>query len=173
MFKLPEMWDAANPPRTSPKGYQAAAGYIGGDTPHVWTVEEWERLGRLPKLPIYVRSNDGTDPHEDAFQTLKRLYQIGCPPGSRIALDMETRVNANYVATFYRRVRFFGYRLWVYGSAVSVFRNPACNGYWVADFADRGPFMYKDKRVRATQYQPGSTFDSSTLRRFQLHRMWR
>jgi hypothetical protein len=49
-----KMFDARVPPASAPAGYRAVAGYIGGDTPHVWTDDEWKRFGSLPKLPIWV-----------------------------------------------------------------------------------------------------------------------
>jgi hypothetical protein len=52
-----KMFDARVPPASAPAGYRAVAGYIGGDTPHVWTDAEWKRFGSLPKLPIWVRSD--------------------------------------------------------------------------------------------------------------------
>lgn len=37
MSGLFKMFDAAYPPATAPAGCSIAAGYIGGNTPHVWT----------------------------------------------------------------------------------------------------------------------------------------
>ena len=50
------MYDAAYPP-SNPPHWDAAAGYIGGDTPHVWTAAEWARQPVRYRLPIFVRSN--------------------------------------------------------------------------------------------------------------------
>jgi hypothetical protein len=44
-----KMFDASTPPASAPPGYRAVAGYIGGDTPHVWTGAEWRRFGKLRK----------------------------------------------------------------------------------------------------------------------------
>ena len=46
----------------------------------------------------------------------------------------------------------------------SVFSIPRLNGYWVADYAGIGPFMYDHRHVRATQYATGPDYDSSTVR---------
>src|SRR5258708_14891264 len=51
-----KMFDASEPPAPAPAGYRAVAGYIGGDTPHVWTDAEWRRFARLHKLPTWVRA---------------------------------------------------------------------------------------------------------------------
>jgi hypothetical protein len=34
----------------------------------------------------------------------------------------------------------------------------------VAEFAEKGPFMYNHRHVRATQYASGPEYDSSTVR---------
>lgn len=169
------MWDASTPPAIVPPGFDAAAGYIGGDTPHVWTRPEWERLGTLAKLPIWVRS----DPHDaaqatsDAIGALDRLYMIGARPGCTVALDLETAVNAAYVNAFHSRMAFFGYHVWVYGSRSAVFGNPPCDGYWVADFTG-SPHFPAGKMVRACQWQAGAELDRSVVRYWQWrNRLWR
>lgn len=167
------MFDASTPPESAPIGYKAVAGYIGGDTPHVWSRAEWKRFSNLRKLPIFVRSNLGANGQDDAVMALQRLYQIGCPPGSRVAWDMETSVQVDYLLDVFKVMRFFGYYVWVYGSASTVFSNPVCNGYWVADFKDGSPFMYPIRSARATQYKPGQVFDSSTIRAWQLRHLWK
>ena len=76
------MWDASTPPAVLPPGFDAAAGYIGGDTPHVWTGAEWMRLGSLPKLPIWVQSGpQAVHAEAEAGAALRQLYRIGARPG--------------------------------------------------------------------------------------------
>ena len=128
-----KMFDAAYPPGEASEvaDYQVCAGYIGGDTPHVWTRAEWERFSRMHKLPIFTRSDPGSaNAAGDAFAALRQLHAIGASAGIPFALDFETQVNAGYVDAFYDVVRWAGFLLWVYGSASTVFGNPACNGYW-------------------------------------------
>ena len=97
-----KMFDASTPPSSAPSGYRAVAGYIGGDTPHIWTDAEWKRFGRLRKLPIWVRSNpSAVNAQADAFAALERLYQLRVPRGVTIALDLETAVDGGYVGTFH------------------------------------------------------------------------
>ena len=79
-------------------------------------------------------------------------------------IDMEGRVDKTYVESFGQALQAAGYKVWVYGQASTVFGNPRLNGYWVADYANRGPFMYNHMHVRATQYAEGQNFDSSTVR---------
>lgn len=181
------MWDAANPPASPPAGYDAAAGYIGGDTPHVWTVGQWRQLGKLPKLPIFVRSNPPADAtharvqgHADAWRALEQLHRIGCPPGRAVAYDLEQAVNAPLVTAFNDVMSWAGFRVWPYGARSFIFRNPACAGRWVADYLDPPvPHMVKGAAVRSTQYRPelavpGGTVDVSLVKWWSWRwRLWR
>ncbi len=166
------MFDASVPPLVAPAGFQIAAGYIGGDTPHVWTAAEWERFKNLHRLPIYVRSNSGTSGTADAFEALHRLYVLGVPHDKRMALDLETRIAPAYVHEFNDVIQWADYRLWIYGSASTVFSNPPCNGYWVADYAGKGPFMYPHANVLATQWTDGPIYDSSLVTDYKPERFW-
>lgn len=170
-----KMFDASRPPAIAPGGYRAVAGYIGGDTPHVWTAQEWQRFGNLPKLPIYVRSDPAAnDPMANLFEALAQCYRLRIPRGTAIVLDLELAVDPVYVNTFYHLARFFGYHVWVYGSASTVFKNPRCDGYWVADYRGIGPFMHSGRNVRATQYEAGGLYDSSLIKYWSwAHRLWR
>lgn len=172
---MARMFDASTPPDHAPAGYQAVAGYIGGATPHVWTHAEWDRFNALKKLPIWVgRIVTGAPaPQNEAFEALRRLFELHVPKGSPVVLDLETHVDGPYVRSFGAVLSWAGYRTWVYGSASSLFRNPPLGGYWVADYTGT-PFMYQHKDVRATQYASGQTYDSSTVQTWQfLHRLRR
>src|SRR6266700_5256935 len=120
-----KMFDASTPPASAPHGYRAVAGYIGGDTPHVWTDAEWRRFGRLRKLPIWVRSNPAAVKAEtDAFGALERLFELHVPRGVTVALDLETAVNGDYVRTFHRVMKRAGVFDWVYWWATTGSRDP-------------------------------------------------
>lgn len=163
----PLMFDASTPPAAAPAGYGAVAGYIGGSTPHVWTPAEWARFGPLKKLPVWVASaaaGPSTGAVIEAFAALQQLYRLGVPKSTPVALDMETRADPGYVTSFGRVMSWAGYLTWVYGSASTVFANPPLSGYWVADYAGRGPFMFSHPLIRATQYADGQAFDSSTVK---------
>ena len=166
-----KMFDASTPPATAPAGYRAVAGYIGGDTPHVWTDAEWHRFRGMRKLPIWVRSDPA---NVDAFAALQRLFELNIPRGVTIALDLETAVDFEYVRMFHRVMKWAGFFVWVYGSASTVFDNPHADGYWVADYAGKGPFMYPHAMVKATQYEAGATYDSSLVKYWQYYwRLWK
>ena len=165
-----QVCDASRPPAELPKGYSVIAGYIGGPTPYVWTREDWARFGKVRKLPILVASiaaGGKPQPVGEAFGALRTLYDLGVPQGSPLVLDMEEAVNRSYVNTINRVMRWGGYRVWVYGSADTVFGNPPCSGYWVADYAGRGPFMFQHSYVRATQYANAPAYDSSVIKWWQ------
>ena len=170
-----KMFDASTPPSSAPPGYRAVAGYLGGDTPHIWTDAEWKRFGSLRKLPIWVRSDPGAvNAEADAFAALEGLYGLRVSRGTTIALDLETAVDSGYVNTFHGVMRWAGFYVWVYGSASTVFGNPEADGYWVADYAGRGPFMYPHKMVKATQYVNGTNYDSSLVKFWQYYwRLWK
>src|SRR5260221_11947368 len=90
-----KMFDASVPPASAPAGYRAVAGYIGGDTPHVWTKAEWRRFHQLPQLPIWVRSNPPqVDAQAHALGPLPRLHPPRGPPRVPLALDLETPLDA-------------------------------------------------------------------------------
>jgi len=153
-----KMFDASVPPASAPAGYRAVAGYIGGDTPHVWTDAEWKRFDGLHKLPIWVRSNPAdVDGEVEAFGALRRLYQLRVPREITVAIDLETAVNDSYVRKFHSVMRWAGYFVWVYGSASTVFENPVAEGYWVADYAGKGPFMSRTGLSRPPSTPAGRT----------------
>lgn len=148
---IAKMTDASTPPSSRPEGAEIVAGYIGGDTPHVWTEHEWHAFGRVKKLPVFVRSGPGNGT-SDAFAALQQMYRLGVPKGTTVAYDLETQVQGAMVTGFRNALRWAGYRVWIYGSASSVFGNPPCDGYWVADYTGQA-FMYPHSKVVATQYE--------------------
>jgi hypothetical protein len=168
------MFDAAYPPDVAPEGYQVAAGYIGGDTPHVWTTAEWARFARLRRLPIFTRSDPASaNGTADAFAALERLYAIGAPRGIPVAWDMESAVAEAYLNEVDAVMSWAGFLVWVYGQASTVFRNPECHGYWAADWKGT-PFMESHSAIRATQYASGPEIDSSEVTEWQyLYRLWK
>lgn len=181
---FPLMMDAAFPPSHMPDGYAVAAGYLGGNTPadHVWSDAEWEIFKGIKKLPIFIPqiaihptavNETGTN---DASAVAAELVRLNVPFTNAVALDMETVVAPNYVNDFRAQLHAEGYPyVWVYGSADSVFDNPPCSGYWVAEYPPGGqPFMYNHPEVRATQFKAGAVVDTSTVKdwdyHFRLHR---
>jgi hypothetical protein len=163
------MFDASSPPAHAPPGFQIAAGYIGGHTPHVWTKAEWQRFRGLKMLPIYVSAiaiHQQSTPVIEAFDCLRKLHALGVPHGSPVVIDLETAVNPAYVTAFGGVLHWANYRVWVYGSASTVFGNPPLDGYWVADYTGAS-FMYAHQKVRATQWINGTDYDRSEVKYWQ------
>jgi hypothetical protein len=141
---------------------RAVAGYYGGPNAfNVWSPGEWKQFAANRKLPIWVAGLDGRGEGDDAVAALRSL---GVPQGVFTVVDMENRVDKTYVEHFGAAVNAAGYKVWVYGSASTVLQMPGLQGYWVADYAGVGPFMYNHAQVRATQYATGQNFDSSTVK---------
>lgn len=158
------MVDASHPGSFLPKGTKVIAGYIGGRTPHIWTNAEWNRYKGLKRLPIWVYSGAGGV--QDAFACLQAIFSLGIPRNSRIVLDMETwggPSNRAAVLAFGSVLRYFGYKVWVYGSASTILKLPALDGYWVADWTNE-PHMYIGPLVRATQYRSSTVWDYSLVK---------
>jgi hypothetical protein len=129
------MFDAAFPP-ASPPAWEAVAGYIGGNTPHVWTDAEWARQKARWRLPIFTRSSDG-DPAADARRTIAWLTRHRVPKGAVVALDFETRVDAGYLRAFDSALKRAGWKVILYGSLSTVLHNPKpSGGYWVAHWTN-------------------------------------
>lgn len=129
-------YDASTPPTPVPSGYEVTGGYIGGATPHVWTPEEWASKACKRKLPIYVPQWFRTGawaPGTDAMEAVRALKALGVPTGATVGLDMETQVNVPYVNSFDSILTESGYKVLVYGSSSTVFKNERTSaGYWVA-----------------------------------------
>lgn len=156
------MIDAAYPENVLSFGVpkiDALAGYIGGNTPNVWTMAEWQRLTDLSGarywLPIFTRSLGG-DPAKDSAFSVAWMDAQEMPKGATLALDLETRIDANYVRTFDAAIVRSGRRLMIYGSRSYVLRNPKpSGGYWVADYTGF-PHLYPGSA--ATQWAGSARF---------------
>jgi hypothetical protein len=131
------MYDAAYPPAMPPHWY-CAAGYIGGDTPHVWTPEEWHVQHAEFRLPIFTADNRVNSPAsaaEDAPVILAKLEELGVPPGKSVALDGETRIFPAYLEELDELLR--EYKLIDYGSLSYVTSNPVTSGgVWAAEWTN-------------------------------------
>lgn len=155
-----------------PPGFAIAGGYYGGpNAAHVWTRADWARFPGY-RLPIWVGGQDGPG---EAAQALDALADLGVPVGAITVLDMETRIDVEYVTNFTTSLQLAGYRTWVYGSRAFVFGNPPANGYWVADYgithAELVGLLAVD-HVRAVQYENGPGFDSSEVKQWTEGEMW-
>jgi hypothetical protein len=131
------MYDASTPPKNPPH-WHVAAGYIGGDTPNVWTLAEWKAQPAPYLLPIWTASNrDDTaaDAGEDAWGIIKKLSSLGVPGPVTVALDIETAVYSTYLLALNDFLA--PHKLMTYGSLSSLVRNSATSGgRWAGDWTD-------------------------------------
>lgn len=155
--------DAASPFNIGSTWEFAVGGYLAAPNAYeAWTTRQWQMFGRNYKLPIWVAGNAG---EPEAYNCLRQLLYLGVKSGKTVIVDMETRVDITYLNAFYSVMNHAGFKVWVYGSASTVFTNPECNGYAVADWTGE-EFMYPHPGTRLTQYandiKPG--FDEFCLR---------
>lgn len=99
-----------------------ACGYIGGDTPHVWTPQEWAGRPERWRLPIYVRSFAGNGA-ADGAQARGWAQNMRMPAGAVIAYDLEQLQDAPMVNAF--KAAIAPYVCMVYGAESFVRANPA------------------------------------------------
>jgi len=106
------MLDMSNPTGFDAEAAQAAgiwgiAGYIGGDTPHVWTAEEWQQYVVNPGMRcvflIFVPPQDrtaystqaGIEWAKEAIQAAQLAYDAGVPKTEAIILDIEASMESS------------------------------------------------------------------------------
>lgn len=154
-------YDAAFPPANPPAGMDGVQFYIGGDTPHVWTLEEITSARVRFRLPTWVRSNPNvTIAQQDAQDAVKQLVAIGAPIHTLVCLDSETSVDPEYVALFFYAMRGFGYQVIEYGSVSTVFGNVIPNGlYDGAHWTNRA---HIEPGTQMTQWEAFGAFDESS-----------
>lgn len=163
------MGDAEFPQNLDGTSFDAVAGYLPSPrAANAWTRNDWRPIPG-PKLPIWVGGLGG---RVEAEQCLIELATLEVPKGKVVALDLEGRKDATYVVAFGTILQHHGYKMWEYGSADTIFGNPQFNGYWVADYAGIGPFMYRHPGTRATQWTDGPKYDQSTLKRWEAANLW-
>lgn len=143
-----------------PAGVDGVCGYIGGDTPNVWTAADWAAQPARYRLPVFVQSDPGSaDPAADADAALAGLRGISCPAGCLVAWDVETAAGPSYVAGVYAALNAAGYTLIVYGSQSTVMGNANPDGlYWGGDWTGVPHIATGDVM---TQFVSFSSYDES------------
>src|SRR5690348_3865328 len=154
--------------------FEEVGGYFGGPLAyHVWPASDWAKFPGL-RLPIWVGGNPGNGVQEGR-EAVGELERLGVPAGCRIALDMETRRDVEYVSNFGGVLHDAGYLVEVYGSASTVFSNPPLNGYWVADYTPDMAMiahLLASPHVRGVQWKAGPLYDSSLVKAWTEGQMW-
>lgn len=181
--KLPLlMLDTSNPGNSKlPKGYSAVAGYIGGDTGHVWTPEQWANFRGVPKLPIYVDDfKTGRAAGEsDGWDCVQKLYALGVTRGSVVAYDIEVSKDAQRAYGFTSVLNYCGFVVWLYGSRSTLLTIPFSD-YWVADYLIPARPHWPVRAARSCQFAAnvsvdGISWDVSCIRLWQIRsrKLWR
>jgi len=170
--RIAKVGDASKPVDFPPRDIHGVAGYIGGDTPHVWTDKDWQKFADYRKLPIFVRSQTVgyAGGRADAFDALQALFALGVPHHSAVVYDRETNLDKEATQAFGDVMHWANYTVWPYGSKDNLFSHPALDGYFVAD-PTNVPHMYTGHSdVMMTQYleDDGRGFDESEIRLWQF-----
>lgn len=172
--------DAATPAGLSPfpKGYSVAQFYIGErtpirtPTPHIWSKADVNGLPKgIGKYPMFVGTpaiGAKGDAVTEAIECLEALFQIGCPTGKAVGLDMETAVAPSYMLKFAQVCNHYGVLVWGYMSLSVMSKNPRLNGYDIADFTGTNhlvPGSHATQWANATQLH--TSYDARRIRRWQ------
>jgi hypothetical protein len=105
------MLDMSNPAGFDAASAQAAgiwgiAGYIGGDTPHIWTTEEWREyvvncgmrcvflVFVPPQIQIFYTTQAGIAWAKVAMKAAQVAYDAGVPRTAAIILDIEASMES-------------------------------------------------------------------------------
>jgi len=159
---LYKMIDAAFPPPDA-AGASAVAGYIGGNTPHVWTRAEWQRFAHVRQFPIWVGSGrtNGSSDGKIAVSAVRALGWAAHRPHRRaIICDVETNNMRAYLDDFAAEVWGAGFQTEVYESMSVVAANPGKEGIWVADWDG---IMDLPRGTNAHQYVPNVKYEGTEI----------
>lgn len=159
-------------------GPRVLAAYVGArdlpgppDTPHIWTLDEWNRY--IPTnnhgdpdidfrlLPLYVHDFPG-NAVDDANNMCDAIEDLGWKPnvGRLVCLDIETLVDPPYVSAVHTIVIKRGFRMLVYGSLHYLVQNPPCDGRFAALLTKNHPrALPAGQHVVAQQWQFGDHWD--------------
>ncbi len=164
-MSLHRMFDAAYPPQRPYPGCQAVAGYIGGNTPHVWTRDEWRRFGGLVQFPIWTGYAEA-DPAGHGQQCAALMHDLGWRPGAQnrraVILDEETQVDAAWVDAFAAQIWHAGYQTFMYGSLATILHDPPKEGYLVADWTNV-PALPPYANVVGCQYEANVPWEGTQI----------
>lgn len=150
-------FDAAFPPLNAYPNAGAVLGYLGGNTPHVWTPDEWRRFQNLKQMGIWVGYQE-SDPVGHGNDAASAALSLGWTPNGNgatrrgIVLDFETEIDPSWVKSYADTVNSRGFDTFVYGSESFVLQNPVRSGRWIALYNDQ-PNIPGDPGAVAHQYE--------------------
>jgi hypothetical protein len=132
------MYDAAYPPTAPYLNAAAAAGYLGGNTPHAWTRGEWNDQAGMRYCPIWTGylEDDPAQHANDAVTTAEALgWKAFTLPRRIIALDFEGEIDPAWVNTYADVVEHLGFDTVPYLS-ISAWQggDPTRFSWWLPDW---------------------------------------
>jgi hypothetical protein len=158
-------FDASSPPAAAYPNAGAVLGYIGGNTPHVWTVAEWLRFQHLRQFPIWVGYQE-SDPAEHAREAVDAMERLGWTPHANtrraVIVDEETQVDGPWINTFAQGILDGGYVTIVYESLAVLLDNPHRTGVWVADW-NNVPQLPEGFPVIGCQYRANVAWENTQV----------
>jgi len=164
------MYDASKPPSIVYPGSIAVGGYLGGNTPHAWTVQEWNNAsgnGRLRMLPIWVGYLE-SDPIGHAKQAAATAINLGWKAFAHnrryIGLDKETQTDVVWQSAFAAQLSLEGFSCIDYRSLSAIVSDPTPSNAdnWVADW-DVPPNFNEAPRIEAIQFAANISFASTEV----------
>lgn len=157
------MRDSAFPSLTGPLT-DVVLIYVGGDTPHPWTLADIKEMPERYRFPTWVRSDPTAfSGAAEGAAFLAWLHGHAVPMGVCVCLDLETSADVAYVNDFNMAIRAGGYSLIKYGSMGNIFNNPKTDGgTFVADPTGT-PHMVTEGDTVMTQYAFDGTYDLSLV----------
>lgn len=164
MSKLLQAGDSSTPPAEY-GNLPVYAFYLGGQTPHVWTVEEVRAIPARWGVPIWVNVNPDGDAAADADAFASQLARYGWSRGVSVSLDTEDTVQEHYIPVFDDGVKARGYTLLHYESKeVQGVNPPTSGGKWTALWDD-DPDLPAGSAAHqyASADQAGTPWDSSVF----------
>ena len=171
-MSLIHVYDASIPPTTAPHGFKGAAGYLGGRTPHVWTLDEWLVAtddGNLRALGIWTGTREAY-PVEHANLAASAAIRLGwkahANPRRYIAVDEEDTLASAWIEAFARQLKIRGFDCLSYRSLSAILANPTPENAdnWTALWNSE-PTMHDTPREKGHQYVSGISCLNTTIDR--------
>jgi hypothetical protein len=158
--------DAAYPPDTAPRWCEVVCGYIGGNTPHVWTLDEWHRFSHLRQVPIWTCYGDPAGPETQAAEAARAARALGWAayfrPHTRVIVgDCETMQDESFWTAFDAALYREGFLGVCYGSLSTVLANRAVR-VWAADWNDI-PALYGGASIHGMQYIGNMPWENTAI----------
>lgn len=162
----PKVFDASIPPGSAPGNMTGVLGYIGGNTPHIWTPAEWQPFAHLRQFPIWVPFLDG-DPvaqgADAATEAKRRGWAAHLPKDETrvIVIDLETAQVPEFYAAMAAAIITAGFVPVCYGSLSTVLGN-AATAVWAADW-DGITSLPPGQVIHGVQYDAGVPFGGTVV----------